>query len=73
MLRDEVVYPSATAQPFQKQLAKWDILCQPKEQGGLGIQNLELKNIVLLSKWLYRLLTTDDTLQQVLRNKVPRN
>jgi len=35
-------------------LAKWDILCQPKEQGGLGIQNLELKNIALLSKWLYR-------------------
>ena len=54
-------------------LAKRDILCQPKEQGGLGRQNLELKNIALLSKWLYRLLTTDDTLQQVLRNKVPRN
>ena len=36
-------------------LAKWDILCQPKEQGGLGIHNLELKNIALLSKWLYRL------------------
>jgi len=24
-------------------LAKWDILCQPKDQGGLGIHNLELK------------------------------
>lgn len=42
-------------------LAKWDILCQPKEQGGLVIQNLELKNIASLSKWLYRLLTTDGT------------
>jgi len=50
-------------------LAKWDILCQPKEQGGLGIQNLELKNIALLSKWLYRLLTIDGTWQQILRNK----
>ena len=31
-------------------LAKWNILCQPKDQSGLGIQNLELKNIALLSK-----------------------
>jgi len=50
-------------------LAKWDILCQLKEQGGLGIQNLELENIALLSKWLYRLITTDGTWQQILRNK----
>ena len=50
-------------------LAKWSILCQPKGQGGLGIHNLELKNIALLSKWLYRLLTTDGTWQQILRNK----
>ena len=42
-------------------LAKWNILCQLKDQGGLGIQNVELKNIALLSKWLYRLLTTDGT------------
>ena len=50
-------------------LAKWDILCQPKEQGELGIHNLELKNIALLSKWLYRLLTTEGTLQQIIKNK----
>jgi hypothetical protein len=31
-------------------LAKWNILCQPKEQGGLGIQNLDLQNKCLLSK-----------------------
>ena len=42
-------------------LAKWDILCQPKDQGGLEIDNLELKNVALLSKWLYRLLMTDGT------------
>ena len=42
-------------------LVKWDILCQPKNQGGLEIHNLELKNIALLSKWLYRLLTTYGT------------
>jgi hypothetical protein len=25
-------------------LTKWSILCQPKEQGGLGIQNLDIQN-----------------------------
>jgi hypothetical protein len=50
-------------------LAKWDILCQPKEQRGLEIHNLDIKNRVLLNKWLYHLLTTDGTWQQILRNK----
>ena len=42
-------------------LTKCDILFQPKEQRGLEIHNLELKNIALLSKWLYQLLTTEGT------------
>jgi len=33
-------------------LAKWDIICRPKDQGGLGIENLEVKNRCLLSKCL---------------------
>ena len=44
-------------------LAKLDILCQPKEQGGLGIHNIELKNIALLSEWPDRLLTIEGTWQ----------
>jgi hypothetical protein len=31
-------------------LSKWEIPCQPKIQGGLGIQNLDLQNKCLLSK-----------------------
>ncbi|MBW4964619.1 hypothetical protein, partial [Sulfitobacter sp. CW3] len=51
-------------------LAKWDIICKPKDQGGLGIENLEVKNRCLLSKWLYKLsIETDATLAQILRNK----
>jgi hypothetical protein len=50
-------------------LAKWSILCRPKNQGALGIHDLDTKNIALLSKWLFRLLTTDGTWQQILRNK----
>ncbi|WVZ62677.1 hypothetical protein U9M48_012392 [Paspalum notatum var. saurae] len=50
-------------------LAKWSILCRPKDQGGLGILDLNTKNSALLSKWLYKLLTSDGTWQQLLRNK----
>jgi hypothetical protein len=38
-------------------LSKWDILCRPKDQGGLGILNLQLQNKFLLVKWLVNLLT----------------
>jgi hypothetical protein len=44
-------------------------LCQPKDQGGLGIHDLDIKNKALLSKWLFQLLTTDGTWQQLLCNK----
>jgi hypothetical protein len=49
-------------------LAKWDILCLPKDQGGMGITNLHIKNICLLSKWLYHLLN-EGVWQQLLKNK----
>jgi hypothetical protein len=32
-------------------LTRWDIICQPKDQGGLGVHNLEIQNQCLLSKW----------------------
>ena len=51
-------------------LAKWDVICRPKDQGGLGVENLEVKNRCLLSKWLYKLAAeTDATWAQLLRNK----
>ena len=31
-------------------LLKWTTLCQPKDMGGLGIQNLDIQNKYLLSK-----------------------
>jgi hypothetical protein len=31
-------------------LARWNIVCQPKAIGGLGVSNLAVKNISLLSK-----------------------
>jgi hypothetical protein len=48
-------------------------LCQPKEQGGLSIQNLELQNKSLLSKWLFKLCNEKGMWQNLLRNKYPKN
>ena len=31
-------------------LARWDVVCRPKEQGGLGICDLKIKNSALLGK-----------------------
>ena len=35
-------------------LVSWDHICLNKNQGGLGILNLERMNISLLAKWWYR-------------------
>jgi hypothetical protein len=48
-------------------LAKWNIICQTKERGGLGIQNIDLQNKCLLSKWLFKLINEDGTWQNILQ------
>ncbi|MCI10640.1 LINE-1 reverse transcriptase like, partial [Trifolium medium] len=40
----------------------WADICRKKECGGLGIRNLRLVNISLLTKWRWRLLSTHDLL-----------
>jgi hypothetical protein len=54
-------------------LSKWNILCRPKDQGGLGIEVLELKNKCLLSKWLFILLSEEGMWQQLVHNKYLKN
>jgi hypothetical protein len=36
-------------------LVNWQIVCIPKDQGGLGVLDLEKMNIALLAKWLWKL------------------
>ena len=50
-------------------LTKWNIICRPKDQGGLGVEVLELKNKCLLSKWLFKLLNEEGVWQELLQNK----
>jgi hypothetical protein len=35
------------------------MMCQLKDQGGLGIQNLKVHNECLLNKWLFKLINED--------------
>jgi hypothetical protein len=53
-------------------LTKWNIICRPKDQGGLGILDLGKQNTSLLSKWLFRLINGDGARQKLLRNKYLR-
>lgn len=50
-------------------LTRWNIICSPKDHGGLGNLDLDLQNICLLSKWLYKLINEEGMRQTLLRNK----
>ena len=50
-------------------LVKWNTLLQPKEQEGIGIQDLDIQNKYLLRKWPYKLCNEEGLWQQLLRNK----
>jgi hypothetical protein len=53
-------------------LTKWEVVCTPKDQGGLGVLNLEVHNKCLLSKWLFKLINGDGVWQHILKNKYLR-
>ena len=44
-------------------------MCRPRDQGGLGILDLEVQNKSLLSKWLFKLINEDGIWQQILKRK----
>ena len=50
-------------------LTKWNIICRPKDQGGLGVEVLELKNKILLCKWLFKILNEDGVWHELIQNK----
>ena len=53
-------------------LTKWNIICQPRDQGGLGIKDLDIQNQCLLSKWLFKLINEDGVWQNLLKRKYLR-
>jgi hypothetical protein len=40
-------------------LTRWEVVCTPKERGGLEVLNLDVYNKCLLSKWLFNLINRD--------------
>jgi hypothetical protein len=49
---------------------KWEDVCKPKRLGGLGVRDLRLVNISLLTKWRWRLLNGGNSLwREVIRSK----
>jgi hypothetical protein len=50
-------------------LSKWTIVCSPKDQGGLGINDLEIENMTLLGKWLFKFITEDEIWQNIIKQK----
>jgi hypothetical protein len=50
-------------------LSKWNMICRPKDQGGLGIEVLDIKNNCLLSKWLFKIINEEGMWQELICNK----
>jgi hypothetical protein len=50
-------------------LTKWNVICRPKDQVGLGIEVLEIRNLCLLSKWLDKFINSEGAWQELLHNK----
>jgi len=52
-------------------LISWDIVCRPRDKGGLGIGSVVLKNLALLKKWIRRVpLETNSIWHTVIRSMV---
>jgi hypothetical protein len=49
------------------------MICRPKDQGGLGIEVLDIKNSCLLSKWLFKIINEEGMWQELICNKYLKN
>jgi hypothetical protein len=49
-------------------MTKGNIICRPKDQGGLGVEVSDVKNKCLLKKWLFKILNEESVWQKLLHN-----
>jgi hypothetical protein len=55
-------------------MVRWEVLCKPKEVGGMGFLDTRVRNICLLSKWIFKLESESQDLScQILRKKYMGN
>jgi hypothetical protein len=50
-------------------LVGWKSVCQPKDDGGLGLLDLRCMNISLLVKWMWRMESSDGLWQKIIKEK----
>jgi hypothetical protein len=50
-------------------LVDWETMCTPKDLGGPGVLNLDLMNISLLCKWLWKLENDEGMWQDILKKR----
>lgn len=50
-------------------LVNWQEICTPRDQGGLGVLNLDIMNKAMLGKWLWNLETEKGWWQDILISK----
>jgi hypothetical protein len=53
----------------KNRLTRYNIIYRPKDQGGLGIEVLDIKNRCMLFKWLFKMLNEEGMWQELLQNK----
>jgi hypothetical protein len=54
-------------------LVQWPIICSPRDQGGLGVLDLDIMNKALLGKWIWNLENKEGWWQEILRGKYLKN
>ena len=51
-------------------LVAWDDICKPTGQGGLGVPHLKTMNVVMLTKWVIRIVgLKEDVIKAVMRDR----
>jgi hypothetical protein len=59
---------------FKYHMVRWDVVCRPREFGGLGILNTQIFNEYMMAKWIWKLYEQKDSLMaRILRAKYMRH
>ncbi|KAJ3685462.1 hypothetical protein LUZ61_014626 [Rhynchospora tenuis] len=61
-IRRDFIWGGAQGRGGKLHLISWDLLCQPKSIGGLGLSNIITQNNSLLLRWIWRLYDAPDSL-----------
>jgi hypothetical protein len=52
-------------------MVRWEVLYKPKEFGGMGFSHTRVRNICLLSRWIFEIENdSQDLICQILRKKI---